>query len=158
MLLKLKKYIVTCEAGPTKEQEVLNMKLTVTSMPGAPFYANVVFSLLTGCLLLFGASWAASFLGINTAVIPGVIGGSLIFFAGHILMAVNRSAPNFMELAYITALDFLWVAGSVVLLVAFPEVLSREGRMAVLAVGLIVEGFGSLQAWGLWRMSRKKTA
>ncbi|CAM2005404.1 hypothetical protein [Acanthopleuribacter pedis] len=134
------------------------MNLSFSSMPGAPFFANALFSLLTGATLLVLAPQAAVWLGLQHAAIPAVIGGSLLFFAGHILIALKRRKPIVAELVYFTVLDVVWVLASVVLLVAFPGTLSREGRFAVLAVGVVVEALATLQAWGLWRAFRRQTA
>ena len=77
-----------------------------------------------------------------------MIGIGLLIFAADLLLAARRG-PDRTTLIRFSVSDLGWVAGSLVLLAGWPELLSPAGRAAVAAVALVVMGFAFWQLLGL---------
>lgn len=113
--------------------------------------ANAAFSGLTGIALVAAAGPAGGWLGVAETWILRLLGvGLLAFGAGLLLLARSERPARGLVLAA-SASDFAWVAGSAVLLLGFPDLLTPAGNGAVAAVALVVAGLGAAQVAGLRR-------
>ena len=77
----------------------------------------------------------------------------LLAFAGHLVWASRRRIRSF-EALYFVASDALWVAGTAVLVVAYPSQLSSAGRWTAMAVAVVVGGLALAQLIGLSQARR----
>lgn len=113
--------------------------------------ANAAFSGLSGLALVAAAGPVGCWLGVAEIWILRLLGiGLLGFCAGLLLLARSERPARGLVLAA-TASDFAWVAGSAVLLLGFPDLLTPAGNGAVAVVAVVVAGLGGAQVAGLRR-------
>lgn len=113
--------------------------------------ANAAFSGLSGLILVVAADPVSGWIGLEGGGWLQAIGiGLLLFAAGLVLLVRGRDRPR-GRVAAVTAADLGWVAGSVVLLVGFPDLLTPAGEWAVGAVAVAVAGLATAQILGLRR-------
>ncbi|WP_310425544.1 SRPBCC family protein [Chamaesiphon sp. VAR_48_metabat_135_sub] len=109
--------------------------------------ANAAFSFSTALLMLFCPVLVGTWLGIQTPNIFQVVGIGLAIFATELIYQARCQRVATWRALLASAADFSWVVGSVVLLLAFPQVFSPLGNVLVLAVAGAVFVFGSWQLW-----------
>ncbi|MFP3914176.1 MAG: hypothetical protein ACLFWM_04825 [Actinomycetota bacterium] len=107
---------------------------------------NAGFSAVTGAILLLGAD-VAGWLGVP-APVGLALGAGLVLFAVAVLAAAFR-APTSSAGAVVMA-DTAWVGGALVILLAFPSLLSPSGRWSLAGVTVVVAVLACLQ----WRWLR----
>lgn len=122
-----------------------------TLLPRA-LISNAAFSGLCGLTLLLAAGPVAGWLGPSADGFLRGLGAGLLGFAGGLVFLARSEAPPPALVLTATAADFAWVAGSAVLLVAYPDVLSRAGVWTVVVVALVVAVLGLAQLVGLRRV------
>lgn len=113
--------------------------------------ANAVFSLSSALFMLFCPSLVGEWLGIDAPFILQVGGISLAVFATELTYQATRQRVATWRALLASAADFFWVVGSIVLLLASPQLFSPSGSALVLAVAGAVFAFG---AWQLWAAGR----
>jgi hypothetical protein len=96
-----------------------------------------------GMLALRGTLY--SFFGLATPLLMDVIAIGLLGYAAALAAAAARQPVGRPTLMAFTAADAAWVVGSVVVLLLFWSQLAPLGRTLIIVVGLIVEGFATLQ-------------
>lgn len=116
--------------------------------------ANAGFSGLSGLALLLAAAPLGQWIGVGQPWILRAIGSSLLLFAAVLVLLARADEPDRAPVIAVSGSDFAWVLGSIVLVAAFPEQLTVEGRWAVAAVALVVGGLGAAQLAGLRRYRR----
>ncbi|HDH03329.1 MAG TPA: hypothetical protein ENH15_03690, partial [Actinobacteria bacterium] len=111
---------------------------------------NSLVSGISGLVLVAGASGLDTWLGVNVWVLVGA-GVGLIAF-GAVLIWWSRSS-KWLRLGGRIAVvgDTAWVVGAV-LLIAFTDVLTGSGEVALAGVTVIVAGFATAQWIGLRRL------
>jgi len=113
--------------------------------------ANAVFSLSSALFMLFRPALVGEWLGIHAHLILQLVGIGLVIFAIELIYQATRQRVATWRALLASVADFSWVAGSIVLLLAFPQLFSPSGNVLVLAVAVVVFGFG---AWQLWAAGR----
>lgn len=100
-----------------------------------------------GALFVAAPTAAAAFLGAPPApdMALWVLGALLIFNGLHLLHASLRANPPKALVLYFSAGDFLWVAGTVVLVAAGVWITTPAGIAAAAAVAAAVGGMGLAQ-------------
>lgn len=116
--------------------------------------ANAGFSGLSGLVLLLAAGPVGEWLGVTEPWILRGIGGGLVAYAVWLAALTREETPRRSLVVTASLADFAWVAGSVLLLVAGPQLLTPPGRWAVAIVAVVVADFGVVQLLGLWREAR----
>lgn len=116
---------------------------------------NAASSLATGVLLALAASPLSGVMGAPPAFLR-VAGLALVPFALFVGWLAERDEPPARLVTLVSACDFTWVVGSLYVVLATP--LTTLGKAGVLAVALVVEGFGSLQLYFAHRRSRSRIA
>lgn len=111
--------------------------------------ANAVFSLTSASCMLFRPALVGEWLGIQAPQILQAIGIGLIFFAAELLYQATRPRLATWRALLASLADFSWVAGTVMLVVTFPDLLSPVGRALALVVAGIVAAFGMWQLWAI---------
>ena len=114
--------------------------------------ANGSFSLLSGFAMLAFSGPIARLIGIADSRWLLGIGIGLLGFGGSLLVHAYRKRVRRAEAIAISLMDLGWVIGSIVLVLAAPELFSSAGVVAVLAVAAIVFVFFELQAYALWKL------
>ena len=117
-------------------------------------FFNAGFSLLSGIDFLLFADALASGLGVP-AVALRVTGALLVVFALGLLLNARRTPINLKEARIAVASDWLWVAGSALLVALQPIPLTTLGVGVVLGVAAVVAAvvaaFAIAQAAGIRR-------
>lgn len=111
---------------------------------------NALFSAASGIALLVGAAALEARLGAPAWVLAAV-GAGLLAFVAMILWSLADARRLTVGGRMAVGGDAVWIAGAVLLLAAFPEVLSSQGRTALALVTVVVAILGALQTVGLWR-------
>lgn len=109
--------------------------------------ANAVFSLSSALFMIFRPALVGEWLGIQAPLILQLVGIGLVIFAAELIYQATRQRVATWRALLASVADFSWVAGSIVLLITFPQLFSSFGNGLVLAVAGVVLGFG---AWQLW--------
>jgi hypothetical protein len=86
-----------------------------------------------------------TFFGLATPLLLDALAAGLLVYAGALALAAGRQPVTRQALMAFTVVDGLWVAASAVVLVAFWGQLAPVARIAIVAVGLVVEVFATLQ-------------
>lgn len=116
---------------------------------------NAIFSGLSGIVLVvFNKLIARLFDTANTTVF-WIIGLALIFFAATIIYEMKRQKPIGVLLIIIQ--DFVWVIGSIVLLIFQPFEISITGNVIIALVAFVVLFMGINQAKALGQIDNKST-
>jgi hypothetical protein len=86
-----------------------------------------------------------TFFGLETPILLDVVAVGLLMYAGALGVAAGRQPVTRQALMTFTVADGLWVAASVIVLLAFWSQLSPVARFLIFAVGVVVEIFATLQ-------------
>lgn len=116
--------------------------------------ANAAFSLSCAMVLLARPELVASWLGIEATLLLRAIGVGLTAFAADLLHQATRPRLLTWRALYASFADLLWVMGTLLVLLAFPNLLSATGIALLLAVAAVVLVFGAWQLWGIGRAHR----
>lgn len=111
---------------------------------------NSIFSGISGLGLVFFNKNIAELFGINETTVFWIIGLALIYFSLTILIEVKKQRA--IAVMWIIIQDFLWVIGSVYLLIADPFKISNTGNILISIISLIVLFMGVNQSLALANM------
>jgi hypothetical protein len=114
---------------------------------------NAVSTALFGVALVVAAAPLAPVLGL-TGPWPLVVFGALMLGFALRVWRVRREPLDLREAGTILALDVAYVVATVVILLAWPSVLSPIGRLLAAAVADLVTVFAILEYVGLRRARR----
>lgn len=115
---------------------------------------NMVFSSTSGILLILLHKQIANLFGVQNAAPFWVIGITLVYFAGTIWYETKKLRNK--AIIWISIQDFLWVLGSVYLLLRNPFQITTTGNYIIGAIALIVLFMGILQVLALQNIPTKK--
>lgn len=116
--------------------------------------ANAVFSLSSALFMIFRPVLVGEWLGIQAPLVLQLVGIGLVAFAAELIYQATRQRVATWHALLAAAADFSWVASSIVLLLAFPQLLSPLGNALILAVAGAVFVFGAWQLWAAGRAHR----
>lgn len=108
---------------------------------------NAFFSLFTGLLMVIFHQNIAGIFGVDQSTIFWIIGILLLLFVFLIFFELNKLRPMVIKL--IIVLDFIWVLGSLIVLVFNPFGISLSGNVLIFCIALIVLLLGVFQLRGL---------
>ncbi len=120
---------------------------------GRAMIENALFSGLAGITLALGASGFDSWLGVNAWVLVAVAIGLMMFAVDLVTWARSSRWLRRGGTIAVTG-DALWVIGAVAL-IAFTDVLTSAGEIALSVVTALVAVFAVVQTVGLVRVSHK---
>lgn len=111
--------------------------------------ANAAFSTLSGgTFVLFGPA-VADLIGIGIPLVYQIIGLGLLVFAGYVLWIATRKTVDTFAVLQISLGDFLWVMGTLVVILLTLPSLHWGGLVAMLLVAAVVLRFGIGQLNGI---------
>ncbi|MDB4292895.1 hypothetical protein N9954_05755 [Maribacter sp.] len=116
--------------------------------------ANAVFSIFSGLTLVLFHSKIARLFGQETTTVFWIVGLILLYFTATIVYEIRRQ--RYLAVVWISIQDFLWVLGSIVLLVFEPFEISKIGRGIITVVALVVLYMGLNQLRALLKMKIKR--
>lgn len=119
---------------------------------GKTLRANAFFSGISGITGLLAATRLAAFLGLPSAsdVLPTAV--SLIFFSAWLFWLSSRRPVPRKQAIVVAAMDWLWVFGSVPVVLGASSLLTDGGRWLMGVLALIVADFAAIQTWALVRL------
>ena len=86
-----------------------------------------------------------SFFGLEAPLLLDVLAAGLLVYAGALALVAGRQPVTRQALMAFSFGDALWVASSIVVLLVFWGQLAPIARFLIIAVGLVVEVFATLQ-------------
>jgi hypothetical protein len=110
---------------------------------------NACFSTLSGIAFLVASKPLAEFIGLAQPAVLIPVGLSLLVFAAGLLQNARRDTVNRTEATIAVVLDFAWVVGTGVVVLA--GVLNTAGNWTAAIIADVVLVFAVLQALGLRR-------
>lgn len=117
---------------------------------------NAISTAASGALFVAAAAPLASLMGVGPIPLA-IVGSFFVAFAALVWMA-RREPLNLHQVEAIFAMDVAYVLASVVLLLAWPGVLSPAGRLITALLADVVAVFAVLELVGLRRARRVETA
>lgn len=99
--------------------------------------ANLLFSLLSGILLIGLSELVSEFMNVNSEIII-YVGIVLVLFSIFIGATLVKSRINKNQVNFIILQDCIWVFSSIILLVFIPNKITLIGIVLIIIVGLIV--------------------
>lgn len=105
--------------------------------------ANAIFSLCSGLSMALRPEVVDRWLGTASPLVVQILGLGLMLFAADLLHQATRPRIITWRALIASAADFAWVAGSVALLLGFPELFSALGKTLVFSVAIAVALFGA---------------
>ena len=118
---------------------------------------NAIFSFITGLALIIAHDAIALYMGIADARILIGVGIALLPFALQLLMASRRAPMRLGEVYYLSALDGLWVLGSVVILLSELVPFTTAGSWLFALVAVVVADFMLMQMVGARKLRVQST-
>jgi hypothetical protein len=115
---------------------------------------NAIFSCLTGLVLILFNKTMAGFLGSMPPYVLLIIGLILTSFSIRLAYVSFKGEIRKMEALSIIVSDFLWVVGSISLLLIAPYFFTEAGKWIVVATAIPVISFAEFQLYGLWKVVR----
>jgi len=97
---------------------------------------NAIFSGISGLGLIIFHNPIANIFKASYSAVFWIIGVGLVFFASTILYEVKKQRP--LAVLWIIIQDFIWVTGSVILLLMQPFNIPRTGTNTIAAIALVV--------------------
>lgn len=121
--------------------------------------ANAALSLASGLTLVVASETVAGLLGpaIPANLMLG-LGVLFLIFGADVAIVARREEPKLAQAGIITALDAIWVVGSLLVLAFFSQHLSTLGVWLVAIQALIVADFAILQFLGIRQRTRGSDA
>lgn len=110
--------------------------------------ANSRFSIFSGLIMTLLSGTVADWLGIEPTWIIIAVGVGLLIFAASVYHTATREPLPEGQVKFIIVQDWLWVAGSTIILVLNPFGFSASGLWITGIVALIVAAFAvGQQRW-----------
>jgi len=109
---------------------------------------NALSCITFGIIFLAMPSTVTEFLSQNNqapANVLMILGAGLILNGVHILWAARQATPQPLLVRYFSSGDFLWVVGSIGLLLSGTWITNTAGIISTVVVALMVGLFGALQ-------------
>jgi len=97
---------------------------------------NALFSGISGIILVAINTHIANLFDISNTSVFWIIGAALIFFSVIIIYEIRRQNP--LGVLAIILQDYLWVLGSLILLITQPFEVSKTGNSIIAMVALVV--------------------
>ena len=113
----------------------------------ATLFANAVSCAVFGLLFALNAGFVATLVGDPPLLLVQILGWGLIVNAAALVFTALRANPPRRDVLMFALGDFLWVAGTVVLLVLGLWITTSAGAVWSLLVAALVLLFGVIQ----WR-------
>lgn len=108
--------------------------------------ANAAFSLVSGTIALFAASWVSREVGIDHVLITRLLGVGLIVFGADVAHVSRSREPRLLrDAALISAADLSWVI--VTAGIVLSSMLTTTGNIVAVVLALAVADFATMQLW-----------
>jgi ribosome-associated toxin RatA of RatAB toxin-antitoxin module len=108
---------------------------------------NAIFSGISGIILIAVNNQLANLFETPNETVFVIIGIALLFFASTIIYEIKKQRP--LAILWIIVQDFLWVAGSIILVAINPYDITKEGNSVIAIIAFIVLFMGINQSKAL---------
>lgn len=116
---------------------------------------NALFSTISGITLLICATQITKLFGLKENIVFKIVGIILIFFALTLFYEVKKLRP--LAVLWIILQDYLWVMGSLILVILKPFEISKTGNSIITTVAFIVLFMGINQTKALAQIDSTHT-
>ena len=106
---------------------------------------NSLFSVFSGFATLLFSDQVGQFLEIDGSSTLQIIGAGLLFFALFVWLVKREKNLNPKKVVFISLMDFLWVLGSIVIVLFNPFDLSQYGSYLIALIALWITFLGFMQ-------------
>jgi hypothetical protein len=106
---------------------------------------NAVSTAASALVMFTTRGFLHTLFGLETPILLDVIAAGFLVYAAALAWAANRQPVGRHALMAFTVADGLWVAASAIVLMMFWAELAPLARLLIIAVGLVVEVFATLQ-------------
>ena len=113
--------------------------------------ANSLFSTASGLVLALGGPWLASVVGVGPGWLYRAIGVGLVLYGIGLWVNAKRAEIDLTEVRWALAMDWLWVIGSVALVLLAPTI-NQAGVWIIGIAGVVVADFAVMQWLGMRRL------
>lgn len=117
-------------------------------------WANALFSMLSGALLLFMPHALGDLMGIRSVLLLQVLGVGLLGFALLVGLLASRKHPNTFAAMLVSIADILWVVGTPVVILFASGILTTTGVLILIGVAAMVLLFAIIQLMGIEQVYR----
>lgn len=114
--------------------------------------ANTIFSSISGIIMIILHTKIANLFGVQNSSVFWIVGIILLYFAGTISYEIKKQRRS--AILWISVQDFLWVLGSLFLLLFNPFDITQIGNIIIGVIALIVLFLGMSQIITLRKMNR----
>ncbi|MEP0265224.1 hypothetical protein [Dokdonia sp.] len=111
---------------------------------------NTIFSSISGIIMIILHTQIANLFGVQNNSVFWIIGIVLLYFAGTIWYETKKQRRS--AILWISIQDFLWVLGSLYLLLFNPFDITQIGNIIIGVIGVIVLSMGINQIIALRKM------
>ena len=101
--------------------------------------------------MALGGPWLASVVGVGPGLLYRFIGVGLVLYGIGLWRNANRTEIDLTEVRWALAMDWLWVIGSVAVVLLAPTI-NEAGVWIIGTVGMVVGDFALLQWLGMRRV------
>jgi len=115
-------------------------------------FANATFSGTCGFLLVWHPEQITPMIGELSQELLSILGVGLLLFAAELTYQSTCPRIKGWRALLASIADFLWVIGSIIILILSPQALTETGHRLIGAIALVVLTFGLTQIWGLHRL------
>ena len=126
-----------------------------SSMLKSALTGNVIFSTITGLLMIFDTVWLSPWMGIENPYILPIIGLGVLAWAYTIFRQIRKDNLTRSFARLIIAGDLVWVLASVVLLLGNFVDFTVGGKWLIAIAADLVLGFAVWQFFGLRRLENE---
>ena len=116
---------------------------------------NAIFSGVTGLGLILFHKSIANLFNIGESSIFWIVGIGLVFFALTIILEIKKQRR--LAIIWIIIQDFIWVIGSVILLILRPFNISNTGNNTIAIIALVVLFMAINQSIALAQSNKART-
>ena len=113
---------------------------------------NVIFSAVSGTLMIAASSWISDFTGLTPGWVPALIGAGVLLWAADVAWIARKEELAAAQAKLVIAGDIAWVVASFAILVAGVLDLTTAGAWTVGVLAEIVGLFAVVQYLGLRRL------
>jgi hypothetical protein len=106
---------------------------------------NAISTAASALVMLATRGTLHTFFGLETPILLDGVALAFLIYAGVVGIAAARQPVSRAALMAFSVADGLWVAASVIVLLAFWNQLTPVGRFLIVAVGIVVDVFATLQ-------------
>jgi hypothetical protein len=110
---------------------------------------NALFSLLSGATLLIYPRTISTIMKVENHNVYWIVGIGLLLFCSYLLFNAYKKELDLKEVKFIIIQDWVWVMGSLAIILIDPFNISHAGNWIIGIVAIAVMGFAIIQSKAL---------